>query len=570
MNFYGDINKDNYVVNLYSNNKITKIYGDNMYEIIFKGRLYNRNKITSADESNNLSDAELTLLTYIKYGYDAFEIIDGSYSFVIYDYSRNLVILARDRFGTLPLYYTNTNNSYIFSSNISNILNKYNFKACVGKDELCELFGLGPAHTPGKTFFKDVYEVIPGHYILIQNSKLIDKVYWDLTTYSVDDSLEQSILKSKFLLKDSLEKQLNTPKTVSAMLSGGLDSSVLTHLAKEHNDNLNTYSIDFDGNNDNFKGSDYQPTRDSDFVKIMVNKYKTNHTNLTFSTEELYKNLKSSMLAREMPGMADIDSSMLVFLKKIKEAGCDTILSGECSDEIFGGYPWYYKETLIKTSGFPWARSLNTRTNILNEKLVSPEHLEKYVINALDQTSEKVVYNSSDINENVFRRTCYNTVKWFMNTLVERTSRMSEYAGIEVRMPFADYRLFDYVYNVSYKYKLGLVDNNTTPIEKYLLRKAFENELPTDIVYRKKSPFPKTYDPKYLEMLEQEIKNIINQSTSPILEVINIIYLYEMLETHGENLKENWFGQLMTYPQTLAYLIQINMWLEEYNVEIDV
>jgi len=571
MNFYGDFNKDNYMVNLICENRVSKTYENNTYDIVFKGRLYNRNEIIIGnEETSSISDAELTLLTYIKYGYDAFEIIDGSYSLVIYDYARNLVILARDRLGTLPLYYTNTNNAVIFSSNITNILNNYNIKASIGKDELCEIFGLGPAHTPGKTFFKDIYEIIPGHYMTIQNGIVTDKKYWDLTTFNTEDSLEQSILKSKKLLKDSLDRQLNTPKTVSAMLSGGLDSSVLTYLAKERNNNLNTYSIDFEGNKDNFKGSAYQPTRDSDFVKIMVDTFNFNHTNLTFTTEELYDNLKDAMLAREMPGMADIDSSMLVFLRKIKANGCDTILSGECSDEIFGGYPWYYKEHLINTSGFPWARSIDIRKNILNNKLVSPEYLEIYVMKALDKTSENVVYNSGDINENTFRRTCYNTVKWFMNTLVERTSRMSELAGVEVRMPFADYRLFDYVYNVSSKCKLGLVNGNDTPVEKYLLRKAFENELPTDVVYRKKSPFPKTYDPKYLEKLEEEIKNIINKSTSPLLEIINIKYLYEILATHGENLKENWFGQLMTYPQTLAYLIQVNMWLEKYNVEVNI
>jgi len=570
MNFYGDINKNNYDVNLVCENKVSKTYENNTYDIVFKGRLYNRDEIAIGEENDKLSDAELTLQTYIKYGYDAFEIIDGSYSFAIYDYARNLVILARDRLGTLPLYYTENINTIIFSSNISNILTNYNVKAAVGKDELCEIFGLGPAHTLGKTFFKGIYEVIPGHYMLIQNGKLIDKKYWDLTTENNNDTLEQSILKSKMLLKESLARQLNTSKTVSAMLSGGLDSSVLSYLAKEHNEKLNTYSIDFEGNTNNFKGTDYQPTRDSDFVKIMVDKFKFNHTNLTFTTEELYDNLKDAMLAREMPGMADIDSSMLVFLKKIKDSGCETILSGECSDEIFGGYPWYYKEHLINTSGFPWARSIDTRKNILNDRLVSNTYLEKYVMQTLNKTSENVVYNSGDINENTFRRTCYNTVKWFMNTLVERTSRMSELACVEVRMPFADYRLFDYVYNVSAKYKLGLIDGNDAPIEKYILRKAFENELPTEIVYRKKSPFPKTYDPKYLEVLENEIKNIINKSTSPILEIINVKYLYEILETHGENLKENWFGQLMTYPQTLAYLTQINMWLEEYNVEVDV
>jgi len=297
---------------------------------------------------------------------------------------------------------------------------------------------------------------------------------------------------------------------------------------------------------------------------------KSNHTDLYFSTNELLDNLKNAVISRDAPGMADVDSSMLVFCKKIKEYGFDIAISGECSDEIFGGYPWYYKEHLINSINFPWSRAIDIRKNIINSKIVSQEYLEKYINNAFIQTSNNVVFNSADEQENIFRKTCYNTIKWFMNTLIERTDRMSKMSGLEVRVPFADYKIFEYVYNLSAKYKLGLVNGNNVPIEKYLLRKAFENDLPNDIIYRKKSPFPKTYDPKYTETLENIIKDIINKSTSPLLELINVKYLYEILENKGKNLTENWFGQLMTYAQTLAYLIQINIWLEEYNIEIDI
>ena len=293
------------------------------------------------------------------------------------------------------------------------------------------------------------------------------------------------------------------------------------------------------------------------------------HTNLYFSTKEILDNLKDAVIARDMPGMADVDSSMLVFCKKIKERGFDIAISGECSDEIFGGYPWYYKEHLINSKNFPWSRAINTRKKIINSNIVSQEYLENYITEAFNKTSSNVAFNSSDERENTFRKTCYNTIKWFMNTLIERTDRMSKMSGLEVRVPFADYKIFEYVYNLSAKYKLGLVNGNNVPIEKYLLRKAFENDLPHEIVYRKKSPFPKTYDPKYTEALENIIKDIINKSTSPLLEIINVKYLYEILETKGNILTENWFGQLMTYPQTLAYLIQINIWLEEYKIEIN-
>lgn len=544
------------------------------YTIVYNGDIYNYDEIkeellNKGYEFSTNSDDELVLFSYVEYGKEALSLLDGAFAFAIYDEEKDSMFIARDRLGIKPLFYC-YDDIFVFASEIKGVLKHPDVTPKISRDEICEIFGLGPAHTPGKTFFKGIYEVLPGHYGIYNNSEFKTYKYWDLETADITDTIDESIAKVKKLVTDSLKTQVISHNPICAMLSGGLDSSVLAYLASQEITDLATFSIDFEGNAKNFTGSDYQPTRDSDFVVIMQDLIKSNHTNLYFSTDEIFSNLRGAMVARDMPGMADVDSSLLVFCKKIKERGYKVAISGECSDEIMGGYPWYYKEHLINSKNFPWSRSIDTRKNIINEKLVSPEYLENYIDNAFNKISSNIVYNSEDARENTFRKTCYNTIKWFMNTLVERTDRMSMLSGIEVRVPFANYKIFEYVYNVSAKYKLGLVDGNDTPIEKYLLRKAFEDELPHDIVYRKKSPFPKTYDPKYTKLLEDGIKDIINKSSSPILELINVRYLYEILHTKGENLKENWFGQLMTYPQTLAYLIQINMWLEEYSVEIEI
>ena len=544
------------------------------YAIVFSGTIYNiddiKGKLTAKGyEIDQASTTLLVLMLYVEYGKDSVNMIDGNFSYAIYDENENILYIARDRLGIKPLYYSQ-NDAFVFASEIKGILKHPSISATIGKDEICEIFGLGPAHTPGKTFFKGIYELLPGHYGIYDGKEFNSYKYWDLETTDITDTLDESISKVKELVTSSLKREFVSDLHICSMLSGGLDSSVLAYLASKEKENLATFSIDFEGNEKNFAGTDYQPTRDSDFVVIMRDLIKSKHTNLYFSTEDIFNSLKDVVIARDMPGMADVDSSMLVFCRKIKECGYDIAISGECSDEIFGGYPWYYKEHLINSKNFPWSRSIETRKSIINKELVSEEYLENYVENAFLNTSNCVVYNSKDASENVFRKTCYNTIKWFMNTLVERTVRMSMLSGLEIRVPFADYKIFEYVYNVSRKYKLGLVEGNEIPIEKYLLRKAFENELPHDVVYRKKSPFPKTYDPEYTKLLEEAIKEIINKSTSPILEIIDVRFLYEILDTHGENLKENWFGQLMTYPQTLAYLIQVNMWLEEYNIKVDI
>jgi len=553
---------------------LTRIISGNRYSVLFDGRLYNKNEIKEdllrqGHVFFTDTDAELLLLCYLEYGNNFITKLDGIFSLAIYDFTNESLFIARDRLGIKPLYYADCDD-FIFSTKIKCILNHPNVTAKLGKDELCEIFGLGPAHSPGKTFFKGINEIMAGHYGIYVNHKFKIYKYWDLKTTIVQDSIEQSIDKTYELVRSSLKKELISDEPICCMLSGGLDSSVLSMLAAKEKENLTTFSIDFEGNESNFSGTDYQPTRDSDFVVVMKDFLQTNHINLYFSTSEIFNSLKDSMLAREMPGMADVDSSLLVFCKKIKENGFAAVISGECSDEIFGGYPWYYKEHLINSTTFPWSRSIDARKNIINPNLVSSDYLEEYIEKALQSTSDNVVYNCDNKMENTFRKTCYNTIKWFMNTLVERSVRVAGMTGLDIRVPFADYKIFEYIYNVSYKYKLGLIEGNNTPIEKYLLRKAFESDLPHDVVYRKKSPFPKTYDPEYTTLLEKNIVDIINKSTSPLLQIINIRYIYEILETKGENLKENWFGQLMTYPQTLAYLIQVNMWLEEFNVEIDI
>lgn len=552
---------------------IKKING-NTYIILFYGELYNKEELIEIIKSKGFditesSDSELVLLSYMIFKKEALNLFNGIYSFVIYDKQNDSFFLARDRLGVKPIYYSFFD-KFIFSTEIKAMFKHPLSYAKVGKDEICELFGLGPAHTLGKTYFKDIYEIKPGHYGIFDKNGFNEYKYWDLETKDSNESIQDEIKNVKELVVDSLKRESKTDKKICSMLSGGLDSSVLCYLANKEIDNLSTFSIDFDKNKENFKGTDYQPSRDSDYVEIMKNFLNTNHTNLYFTSEDLFNNLKDVVIARDMPGMADVDSSILVFLRKIKEAGFSVALSGECSDEIFGGYPWYYKNELINSKNFPWSRSINIRKEIINKDIVSGEYLEDYVNNAFKVSSQNVKYNSNDINENLFRRTCYNTVKWFMNTLIERTDRMCLISGLDVRIPYADYRIFEYVYNISYKHKLGLVDGNNEPIEKYLLRKAFESDLPKDVVYRKKSPFPKTYDPEYTLMLENKMKEIINDNTSPILELINVSYLYDLLDSHGENLTENWFGQLMTYPQTLAYLIQINIWLKEYNVNIEI
>ena len=549
-----------------------RIVDNKRYTISYNGEIYNTNilkniLISKGFEFETECDTEVLLYLYIAFKENMLKFINGIFAFAIYDEYDNSIFIAKDRLGIKPLFYTVKNDKFIFSSEIKGIFASGFISPVIGKEELVELFALGPAHSPGKTYFKDVYELKAGYYGIYKNNTLKIEKYWDLKEKKMLDSDEDVIDNIKFLVTDATKKQLVSDVGISSMLSGGLDSSIITKIATDNVHNLHTYSINYENNDNDFVANSYQQTKDSDFVKLMVKYLNTTHKNIIVNDKDLFNTLYEAVIARDMPSMADIDSSMYIFCREIAKNNEKVVLSGECSDEIFGGYPWFYKEHLKNARGFPWALSENLRENLVKEKLFNKGDIFEYILNSKKNTLKNISHISEDKFENEFKEINYLTIKYFMNTLVERTDRMSMRNSLEVRVPYADHRIFEYVYNVDAKLKLGLRNNNVI-VEKYILKQAFKNELPTDITARKKSPFPKTYSKKYLELLENKLLEILNNKDSRILEIINEDYVRELIKTHGINLTENLFGQLMTYPQTLAFLIQIDYWLTAYNIKI--
>lgn len=543
------------------------------YTIVYNGELYNTNVlrnilISRGYEFQTESDTEVLLLLYVEFKEKMLKFINGIFAFAIYDSSNNSLFLAKDRLGIKPLFYSIFEDKFIFSSEIKGILASKYIKPVVTKENLIELLSLGPAHSPGKTYFKDIYELKAGHYALYKDGSLDIIKYWDLIEKKMIDSDDEIIDNVKYLVTDSTKRQLVSDAGVASMLSGGLDSSIVTKIATDNIYNLHTYSINYENNDEDFVANSYQQTKDSDFVKVMTKYLNTTHKNIIVSDKDLFNNLYESVIARDMPGMADVDSSMYVFCREIVKNNEKVILSGECSDEIFGGYPWFYKEHLKNTEGFPWALSENLRESLIKPDILENGQITEYIKDVKHNTLKTISHISQDPFENEFKEINYLTIKFFMNTLIERTDRMSMSNSLEVRVPYADHRIFEYVYNVDAKLKLGLRNNNSTICEKYILKQAFKNDIPTDITNRKKSPFPKTYSKKYLQMLEEKLIEILNNPKSRIHEILNTKYIKKLIETHGLELKENLFGQLMTYPQTLAFIIQIDFWLTTYNIEI--
>ena len=394
---------------------------------------------------------------------------------------------------------------------------------------------------------------------------LSDTTYWDLKCLPHTDSYEDTVAHVSFLMRDTVKRQMISDVPVCTFLSGGIDSSIVTALAaayqREHGEVLNTFSFDFTENDIYFQSNSFQPERDLPYVNCMLEHCKTSHTYLECTQETLADMLYAAVDAKDMPGMTDVDASLLYFCSLVKKQNKVT-LTGECADEIFGGYPWFYRPELMNRDGFPWSADIDARTAFLDDDVMKSLDLSSYSHARYEESLKKTPHLPDETAEEYRRREiAYLNIKWFMQTLLDRMDRTSMYSGLEARVPFADHRIIDYVYNVPWKMKYQ------NGVEKALLRDAFRDLLPPELLHRKKSPYPKTYHPDYEKILIARMTDILADSNASILPLIDKKKAKKFMEAPKEYGKP-WFGQLMAGPQLLAYFIQLNYWMEKYHLSV--
>ena len=522
-------------------------HGD--YVICYNGQIYNTKELRQTLEENGFkfksySDTEVLLKSYIYYGNDVVNHLNGIFAFAIWNEHKKELFLARDHFGVKPLFYTIQDDTLIFSSEIKGIFEYPNIEKVLDKQGICELFGIGPAHTAGTTVFKDIYEIKPAHFAVFNNSGFYTKRYWKLISKEHNDNLAQTSEKLKYLLNDAITRQLVSDVPLCTFLSGGLDSSIITKFAadfceKEGLPPLDTYSIDYVDNDKNFVKSDFQPNSDNYYIKSMSKNLHTKHHNIVIDTPELSEYLEDAMIARDTPGMADIDSSLLLFCKNVKKE-MTVSLTGECADEIFGGYPWFFRADSLNSNTFPWSIALDERQNLLNYEIGKKVNLKDYIDFRYKESLDEVEILDTDSEETAQKRKISHlTLNWFMQTLLDRSDRMAMYNGFELRVPFCDYRLAEYVWNIPWEMKA------LNGREKGLLRYVCRDFLPAEIVDRKKSPYPKTHNPNYLIKVKGMLSKIMEDKNAPINNLLNRDYILDILDTDGTAFSRPWFGQLM-------------------------
>lgn len=537
--------------------------------IIYNGELYNtpelRTELMSrGHEFVGHSDTEVLLHAYLEWKTDAFSRLNGIFAFAIWEKRERRLTLCRDRLGVKPLFFAPIRNGLTFGSTIDTVLCHPEIEPALDEDGLRTLLLLGPARPPESGVFRQIKSLLPGHFAVLTPEAFTDHTYWKLEAHEHEDDLPTTIERTHTLICDAARRQLVSDVPLACFLSGGLDSSILSMLAAKdyaaHGETLHTWSVDYRDNDKYFTKSIFQPNSDDSYIDQMVDFLGTHHHRVVLEPEALCAALLPATDARALPGMADVDSSLLLFCAAVKRGGTTVCLSGECADELFGGYPWYHREEILFEDTFPWSRSVGLRLGLLTPDAV--RNGEEFVRQHYRDTCDRAPKLSSDGKKAARMREMFVlNLDWFMATLLDRKDRMSMYSGLEVRVPFCDHRIVEYAYNMPWDFK------SLEGREKGIVRRAFADELPKEIVYRKKSPYPKTFHPVYTRLCADYVRRIFEDNTSVAASLFDRNAVQKLMQ-RPESLAEPWFGQLMRTPQIFAYIIQLDRWFRHYHVKI--
>ncbi|WP_255946776.1 asparagine synthase (glutamine-hydrolyzing) [Streptomyces odontomachi] len=497
---------------------------DGAVTMVYSGEAYNftelRDELRRAGHRFTTdSDTEVVLRGYLEWGEGLTDRLNGMYAFAIWDDRTEKLVMIRDRMGIKPFYYYETDDGVLFGSEPKAILAHPLVEPVVGLDGLREVFSF--AKSPGSAVWQGMREIRPGHLVVLDRQGLRERCYWKLEVTGHTDDREVTVRHVRELLDDIIERQLVADVPRCTLLSGGLDSSALTAIAAlqldEKGERVRSFAVDFPNQAENFQAIDVSPTLDTPYVHAVAKHVNSDHSDIVLDGSALSDPAvrRAAVGARDLPiGLGDRDNSLYLLFKAIREHST-VALSGESADEVFGGYPWFHDEEQRSADTFPWLAGLGRGMGpgmMLHEDLKSRLDLETYVRdNYLDARRSAPVGDGETGLERRMREVCHMHLTRMVQSLLDRKDRMSMAVGLEVRVPFCDHRLVQYVFNTPWSLKT--FDGR----EKSILRGATRNVLPASVADRKKSGYPGTFDPDYLRAIQEQTRELIN-AQSPVLD----------------------------------------------------
>ncbi|WP_020671190.1 asparagine synthase (glutamine-hydrolyzing) [Amycolatopsis nigrescens] len=479
------------------------------------------------------SDTEVVLHGYLEWGEAVAEHLNGMVAFAIWDERDNKLVMIRDRMGIKPFYYYPTSDGVLFGSEPKAILANPLARKVVDTEGLRDLVAF--TKTPGWSLWKDMYEVEPGTIVTVDSDGIRTRTYWKLDAKAHTDDQETTVARVRELMTDIVNRQLVADVPRCVLLSGGLDSSAVTGLAAarlaEQGEQLRTFSVDFFGQEENFQADEVRDTPDSPFIRDVAGLVGSAHQDVMLNPDELTDPAvrRAVLTARDIPaGLGDMDTSLYLLFKAIR-AESTVALSGESADEVFGGYRWFHDREAVNADNFPWLAFRNSmttgRTTLLNPELARKLDVPGYTADQYATAVAKVehVDGASEL-ERRMRVVCNLHLTRFVRMLLDRKDRASMAVGLEVRVPFCDHRLVEYVYNTPWSLKT--FDGR----EKSLLRHATKHVLPDSVRDRVKSPYPSTQDPGYAAALQQQAKEVLAEQDNPVFTLVDRGWLTDAVQ----------------------------------------
>ncbi|MEU9980971.1 asparagine synthase (glutamine-hydrolyzing) [Streptomyces sp. NPDC050856] len=533
--------------------------------VVFDGEIHNGGELRSELERRGCvfrgaSDTELVLRAYLTWGEGAFDRFAGMYAFAVWDTRSQALLLVRDRLGITPLYWTRRDGRVLFGSRPRAVLAHPLFPAEVDAEGLAALFTVA-IKPPGAGVYRDLAEVRPGHVVRVDRAGARQRRYWRLRAEPHPDDLPATVAEVRRLLGAAIGEQLVSDVPLVALLSGGIDSSAIVALAARRaaargGGRLATYSLDFAGGEEDFRPDALHASRDAPFVRAVTDHVGTDHTEVVVAAPSLVDELGSALRARDMPGVGDLDVSLLLLFREVREHAA-VALSGEGADDLFGGYPWFRAEAERATTNFPWSRGVTDRNAQLSPELRAVLDLDAYVADTYaDALAEVPRLEGESGADRRLREVFHLQLTRFLPFLLDRQDRMSRANGLAVRLPFCDHRLVEYLWNVPWEFK------RAGGRDKGLLRSAVADLLPPEVVERPKSGFPVGQSPAYLEGVRRAVREIVDDPSSPVLGLVDARAVRSMVDSDA------WFSGTFTPPPWLPRVIQLDQWLREYRVAV--
>lgn len=535
--------------------------------LTYSGEVYNFRQLretlrTAGHRFRTRSDTEVVLRGYLQWGQRCVEHFDGMFAFAVWDQGRQELFLARDRFGIKPLYYVATDTGVLFGSEPKALLANPLFSAEVDAEGLAELFGLNKGRTPGHGVFRGLRQVLPGHTLRVNHQGLHPTCYYRLASHPHEDDLPTTTATVRGMLEGIVERQLVADVPLCSLLSGGLDSSVVTALAARSLQRQGpgkpvTFAVDFENSDAFFRPTAQRPSRDAPFVRLMVDHLGAQHTDIVLRPGDLAGQQEHTLAARDLPGHGDMDASLYLLCREVRQHST-VALSGEGADEVFGGYPWFFDQPPTSIRNFPWRSTIPDIAGLLSADARKRVRLDEYVADRYAEALAEVPHlDGASAADRRIRELSYLTLSHYLPLMLDRKDRIAMAVGLEVRVPFCDHQLLDYVWNIPWPMR------TTGGVEKGILRAASADLLPPEVAARRKSGFPAVQDPAYDEALMAHIKDWMAERSSPLDDLVDRARLADLL-TDQTLAQVGWRRS-----RALAKnLLEIDGWMRRYQVRI--